>query len=172
MGYNGTALQSLNWVRIKLQMVFLSNITTTNGRQIDRQYPVDISASLDNSTYDFSREEPTPSEWTAWIMLWTRFTHPGLYLIDLLGTWVAPTHHMWDWFYDVIQGVVEHSTGDGVDYYHLLENRTRTCGEQIYVKVCTAPGGKTSGSPASVSFLDGTFIRFLGIGPPLASGPS
>ena len=42
--------------------------------------------------YKFMRKEPTASDWVAWTYFWMHFTHPGLYLIDPLGRWMAPTH--------------------------------------------------------------------------------
>ena len=139
-------------------MLFLSDITTANGRQINKQHLVPTSAKLDNSDYEFAREEPTHSDWTAWIVFWTRFTHPGLYLIDPVGEWTAPTHRKWTWFYDTQEGIVEHLTNGGTEYYHLLQSRTHTRGEQIYVKLRTEIGHKSCGSPATVTFLDETLV--------------
>ena len=67
---------------------------------------------------------------------------------------------------------MEHLTNGGTEYYHLLRSRTRTRGEQIYVKLRTEIGHKPCGSPATVTFLDETSVRLLDYGPPLASGPS
>ena len=112
-GCLGAELRSLNRVRIKLQMLFLSDITAANGRQLNQLHLTPTAATLINSDYDFAREEPTAADWTNWIIFWTRFTHPGLFLIDPLGNWVAPTHRIWTWFYDVRHGIVEHQTIEG-----------------------------------------------------------
>ena len=94
-------------------MPFLSDITAANGRQLNQLHLTPTAATLINSDYDFAREEPTAADWTNWIIFWTRFTHPGLFLIDPLGNWVAPTHRIWTWFYDVEHGIVEHQTIEG-----------------------------------------------------------
>ena len=157
-GCLGAELRSLNRVRIKLQMLFLSDITAANRRQLNQQHQTPMAATLNNSNYDFAIEEPTAADWTKWIILWTRFTHPGLFLIDPLGNWTAPTHRIWTWLYDVEHKIVEHQTNEGIEYYHLLQSRTRTRGEQLYVRTRTEKEGTPMGVPATVSFVDANTI--------------
>ena len=171
-GCLGAELRSLNRVRIKLQMLFLSDIVAANGRQLNQQHLIPTTATLNNSDYDFAREEPTAADWRNWIVFWTRFTHPGLFLMDPLGKWTEPTHRKWTWYYDVEHGIVEHKNGNVVEYYHLLQGRTRTRGEQLYVRTRTEKDKSPEGVPATVSFIDANTINLLGHGPPLTTGPS
>ena len=156
----------------KATNVFFSDMVTASGQQIDRVHLLPQVEELSVSKYNFPREEPTASDWVDWTCFWTRFTHLGLYLVDPLGRWTAPTHRSWSWFYDAAEEVLQHVTEDGVDYHHKTSGRRRTRGEQCYEFLRSEAGASADGRPASISRLSSTLVRYLGFGPPLASGPS
>jgi hypothetical protein len=167
-GYVGEALKSLNRCRLALQMLFLSDIVTADGRNVDRSLLNPVRGEINNSIYQFPREMPTDNDWTEWVMFWTRFTHHGLCLHTPMGRWVAPTHRRWRWYYDVANDVVEHLTDYGVDFYHKADSRSRTRSEQTYIRIRSDPSATPSGNPASVTSINETSIRYLGFGPPFA----
>ena len=120
-------LQSLQRCRICWNALFLSNLTSVNGRQIERRFlspPGPRDKNL--STYDFGTERPTPLDWAAWAEFWGRFTLHGLYLISPLGDWVAPTHRIWEWHYLPDRNTIEQTVDGGMEYYVPTEiGRTR-----------------------------------------------
>jgi hypothetical protein len=131
-GHTGEELRGLNRCRIKLQMLFLSDTMTANGKQIHRPHMLTQVEVQSASKYKFPRQEPMALDWVEWTCFWTRFTHSGLYLIDPLEQCTALTHRNWTWFYDVAEEVLQHTTDDGVDYYHKTSGRRRTRCEQHY----------------------------------------
>ena len=106
-GYDDGALLRLNKVRIRLESLFLSDITTANGRQLDPTYFTDRSPHVTRSSYEWAEERPTASDFLLWNEALTRITGPGHYLHDSLGPWIAPTHRTWDWvFHEDTQQVI------------------------------------------------------------------
>ena len=84
-GYQGADLGRLNRVRLRLEILFLSDITTTNGRQIDPMYLVDRCHTVSRSTYEWPEERPTATDFQFWTAALQRITGPGYYLHDSLG---------------------------------------------------------------------------------------
>jgi len=68
--------------------------------------------------------------------------------------------------------VIKHITLDCVVYFHLSSWRMRTQGEQIYKRLRFELEAEAVGVPVSVAILENTTVRYLGFGPPLASGLS
>ena len=163
---------SMDQEYLKLEMLFLSDMVTANGRQIDRQHLLSRGDEAGKSKYTFPREEPTASDWLELTCFWTRFTHPGLYLMEPLGRWVAPTHRNWLWFYDAAEEILQHVTKYGVDYYHRTSGSRRTRGEKYYEYLRSEIGTRADGRPTSILQLSRTSVRYLGFGPPIATGPS
>ena len=172
-GYTGEALGRLNRCRIARQMLFLSDIVTANGRQVERNYLAPVEGTINHSRYSFGREEPTTQDWVEWVAFWARETSPGFYLDQPLEAWVAPSHRRWEWFYNRADDIVEQITADGVAYYHpYTAGRRRTRGEQAYCLTYTQANTVPQGNPVSVQLGDeGIIIRGV-FGPPLAVSPS
>ena len=55
----------LNQVRICLESMFLADITTENGRQIDPLYLIHLN-NISRSTYDWPEEQPTAGDFRLW----------------------------------------------------------------------------------------------------------
>ncbi len=155
-------------------MFFLSDAANAGGRTLDERYLNKPSTDRERSTrLSFGEERPTDSDWSEWQTFWRRFTKQDGTLDRPLGKWIHPSHHIWEWFYDVELDVVERQRPDGVDHYFPLPGLQRTRGNQLYALetshgldmvatglLCTVQG-----------FSDGT-ICLLDHGPPLVTCPS
>jgi hypothetical protein len=81
---------SWNRCRIACKALFLSNITTPDGKQIDSRYLNSwLVKDAPLSSYDFCREEPSESDWAIWSQFWYKYTYPGLVLAVSLGPWIC-----------------------------------------------------------------------------------
>ena len=99
LGYVGEALQSINRCRIACCALFLSCISSANGRFLDptRGLPdFDYSRS---SEYIFPPEKPSRADWKVWQQLWQRYCLPDGSLPRALGKWRHRTHRKWEWFF-------------------------------------------------------------------------
>ena len=106
MGYRGKELKSINRVRIAQEALFVSDITTANGKYIEAHLQSWWVESLEGdmgehrSKLQFSREDPTAADWKIWKKALQRLTSgPNLLLNNPLGKWRAPSPRIWRQFY-------------------------------------------------------------------------
>ena len=119
-GYDSDQLWCLNWVWIRLQALFLSNITTANGRSIKPINLNDRAPKVNRSKYHWPKERPTPANFQLWRQAITCITGPVLYLHDSLGPWrIAPTHQVWNWRWSPADNVIIHLKPSGINYFSL-----------------------------------------------------
>ena len=79
-------LRSLKRCRICWNALFLSDLTSANGQQIERRFlsPLDrIGGRL--SSFKFGQERQSAADWAAWAEIWGRYTLHGLCLVSPLG---------------------------------------------------------------------------------------
>jgi hypothetical protein len=79
----------LNRCRVFLQALFLSDITTADGKYIEN-FVFDPGGATKRSRYSFPREQPTRQDWDCWINFWHEYTTTGGKLISPLGGWITP----------------------------------------------------------------------------------
>ena len=91
-GAKGEILKSLNRCRLKLKLMFLSDMVMANRRQLDVRLLREIGDEIKASKYNFPKEEPTREDWQVWERLWVQNTEPGMILQKTLGNWINPTH--------------------------------------------------------------------------------
>ena len=165
-------LRGLQRCRICWNALFLSDLTSANGRQIERRFLSPPSTDdMHLSSLRFGQERPTPADWAAWAEFWGRFTEQGLYLVTPLGEWVAPTHRYWEWHYLPDSDTIERAIDDGIEYYAATRGG-RTRGDRKFAKESThRDGRKPEGFPCSVvrGNTDNS-ITLHNYGPPL-KGP-
>ncbi len=77
--------QSLNRCHLKWECLFLSDIVTAGGRQLEKHMLDPPEVSADHSNYTFPREEPTAKDWQIWRQFWESYSLSGLYLHQPLG---------------------------------------------------------------------------------------
>ena len=94
-GATGPKLTSLNRCRLALQMLFLLDIVSANGRWVEKLLTLPPTDDTKRSWFSFPREEPTSVDWVRWLEFWDQFTETGGYLPQPLGQWLAPTHRIW-----------------------------------------------------------------------------
>ena len=73
----GKKLQSMNRCRIYQQVLFLSDMVSANGRQVDTYLTVPLQYDPGRLMYNFAREEPTARDWILWFEFWDQYTEPG-----------------------------------------------------------------------------------------------
>ena len=91
------ATRSLNRCRCYLSALFLSDITTADGKYLE-QLAMIPSENGTKSRYKFSREVPTQAVWKRWQRFWTDYTTTGKRLPVELGRWINPTPEHGDGF--------------------------------------------------------------------------
>jgi hypothetical protein len=163
-GYAKQDLIRLNKVRIRLESMFLSDITTANGRQIDPLYLIDRPNTASRSTYDWPEERPTAGDFRLWNDAIARITGPGLFLHDSLGPWTNTTHRKWDWKISWDTGDIIHIKPTGLnEYYSSVGGRTRI--NQVYRRHKISDQALPADAlPCSVQLLRPGHVRFLNNG--------
>ena len=73
-GLDKEDLMSVSRVKGKLGVIFLSDVTTADGKYLE-EYACDPQASLSSRTkFNFPREEPTRQDWEVWRYFWRQHT--------------------------------------------------------------------------------------------------
>ncbi len=93
-----TTTSSLSRCRGFLEAIFLSDITTADGRYLE-QFVFELAKITSRSKYTFPREKPSRKDWDLWFDFWHNFMMAGGKLNVPLGKWVKPTHRIWRWYY-------------------------------------------------------------------------
>ncbi len=106
-------LRRLNRCRVHLQVLFLSNIASTDGSFIMKCYKKGKRDPYRQSSLDWPYQ-PTPP-WQDWT-LWENTLHhleTGVKLTTALGNWCSPSHQNWHSFYDpvTLELFLEYPTG-------------------------------------------------------------
>ena len=140
---------SLNRVRMKLQAIFLSCITTFGGNQISNEnlYPQEDESPT--STYQFPKQAPTPTDWIRWRKFWHK-VYPNNLLLPLpLGKWKMPSHKLWKWVLDTKRDILYRQTRTQVEYYtRVTYSSTRSGG--AFAKVGQVDYMPYKGTPVDV----------------------
>jgi hypothetical protein len=92
-----TTIRGLNRRRGSLEALFLSDITTADGKYLEH-FEFDPGGSAKCSQYTFPREQPMRQDWDSWIIFWHAFTNTGVKLKTPLGRWTNPTHQILTWY--------------------------------------------------------------------------
>ena len=161
-GYKGEELLQLNRCRVCLNLLFLSDMATANGRGLERVLLGPGGEGWIGSSYVWPREVPTKKDWSLWVEFWTHYTKRGLVLPAPLGKWTGTTHRTWLWYYDRQADVLQRVHEEGIVFYEGTGAR-RTRGSHLYRRSHVAQV-QPSGVPASVEHLDGGQVRLLNTG--------
>ncbi len=97
-GHSREALLQLNWVRLHLQIIFLSNILLASKLRIDPTILWRWDPSAVYSTKKWPKEEPRESDFELWREA-VEDICPSRLRIHSVGEFVAKTHriHAWQW---------------------------------------------------------------------------
>ena len=69
-------VRSLNRCRGFLGVIFLSDMSTADGKYLEK-FVRDPQKNITKSEYKFPREEPTKTDWTWWTKFWLNYTATG-----------------------------------------------------------------------------------------------
>ncbi len=84
-------VKSLNRCRGAFEAIFLSDITTADGRYLEH-FIFDPGRKTSQSLYKFPLKQPTREDWGRWMNFWHSFTATGEKLKVPLGRWSNKTH--------------------------------------------------------------------------------
>ena len=100
LGAKENDLPALQRCRNARGMLWMSNMTSANGRQTENRWlrPAD-RGEINPTALDFTREESTKQDWSTWSEFWLRNFGPGLALVKPLDPWLHTSHRFWEWFY-------------------------------------------------------------------------
>jgi hypothetical protein len=131
---------SWNRCRISCKALFLSDITTPDGKQIDNRYlNKDVMRDPPLSAYDFGREEPSDSDWEMWSQFWHEYTYPSLVLVISLGPWICSSHRPNEWFYNQEADSLFRRVAGGGYYYGRVNSIGRSRSQQRFYLLGPAP---------------------------------
>ena len=117
---------SINRCRCYLHLLFLSDMTTADGRQIDHGLLLGKDSTPRMSKYSFPPEFPTKKDWLTWSDLWRQVLGYHLLLPQPLGEWIHESHISWKWFYDAELDQVIEDCGS-----HMLVFTQQSSGSRI-----------------------------------------
>jgi hypothetical protein len=92
-------MRSLSRCRGALEITFLSDITTADGRYSE-QFVFNPGGNVLRSKYKFPRESPTKKDWEVRFDFWHDFTATRDKLHTPLGIWMA-RNRRWVWYYEI-----------------------------------------------------------------------
>jgi hypothetical protein len=107
---NTIKVARLNRCRVSLQAIFLSDITTADGKYLE-DFVFNPGGKTRQSRYSFPREKPSRQDWDQWVNFWHKYTTTGGKLKSHLGGWINPTHRIWQWYYNKNREVLYHVEG-------------------------------------------------------------
>jgi hypothetical protein len=124
-------IKSLSRCRGALEIIFLSDMTTADGRYLE-QFVFDPGSKIARSKYKFPRECPTKKDWEVWFNFWHDYTATGDKLHIPLGAWIAPTHRTWIWYYNSSTDDLHRVEKGKVYHYLRTENYRITRSSTLY----------------------------------------
>ena len=168
-GHSGTQLRQLNRCRLYLKAIFISDLTSANGRSFLAADPDTYGATAPRqSPYTFPQERPSVDDWTLWYGAWRKITSTGWVLNRPLGRWLHRPDAQWHWYYDEMSNEVW-ELGDSQQRYTPIETRVNTRSHRLF-KAAEPQHGHvqiSSLKTASVSVLAGEAVILHDIGPPM-----
>ena len=160
--------RSLNRCRIVWNAIFLSDVATANGRQVEHhmtQPPT--SKPPPRSIFDFQEQRPTATDWEVWKRFWEQYTLQDHTFHKPLGEWVHTTHREWEWYCNETESVVERSVNSNVDTYH-LEPTSSARRTPLFIKISSRTGAISPHLlPCSIIHHENASIRLRRPGPRL-----
>ena len=160
--------RNLNICRIAWNAIFLSDVETANGRQVEQHMTQPPTAlSQHRSAFDFQEQWLTPADWVVWNNFWDQTTIQGYTLHKPLGAWLHTTHRYWEWYCDDSESLVERKTDDTIETY-LPEPTNSSRRTPRFTKTSSRIGNiSTQLVPCSISHHEDTSIRLHRPGPNL-----
>ena len=147
-------LESIARVRGFLNVIFLSDIVTADGKFLE-QFACEKTSYLCRSKFVFPKECPSDSDWEAWCCFWSSWTVGTHELPSPLGEWISPSHRLWEWHLHDNGKIIYRNRMDGrYDKYVKTNDR----GHRFHLVTMVEDRGKCS--PISVKMHNGNCVRY------------
>jgi hypothetical protein len=169
MDLSPDAIRGLNRCRVSLESIFLSDLTTADGRYLE-DYVFNPGGRGRSFKYKFPREQPTRGDWNQWFDFWHSFATTGDRLKVPLENWTNPTHCIWKWYYREGTNDIQRVEGDTMFFYKPASGFRFTQATRTYHAIHEVPLSPSTicGMPISVTGSFAQQVVKLSVGPPLA----
>jgi hypothetical protein len=169
MDLSPDAIQSLSRCRVSLESIFLSDLTTADGRYLE-DFVFNPGGRDRSSTFKFPRERPTRGDWNQWFDFWHSFATTGAKLNVPLGNWINPTHCIWKWYYRADTDNLQRVEGNTMFLYKPASGFCFTRATRTYHEIYEVPLSPSTicGMPISVTGSSAQQVVKLSVGPSLA----
>jgi hypothetical protein len=169
MDLSPDAIRSLNRCRVSLESIFLSDLTTADGRYLE-DYIFNPGGRGRSSKYKFPRKQPTRGDWNQWFDFWHSFATPGDKLKVPLKNWTSPTHCIWKWYYREDTNDLQQVKGNTMFLYKPALGFCFTRATWTYHAIHEVPLSPSTicGMPILVTGSFAQQVVKLSVGPPLA----
>ena len=169
--------QSWNRCRIACKAIFLSDITTADGKYVDGRYlSPEVLEDPPLSAYQFAQEQPCAEDWAIWVRFWQDFTYPaGFVLVTSLGPWICSSHRPNEWYIEETTLSLFRRTAGGGQLFQRMADIGRTSrSSQKYCLLGPVPSipDLTDYVPCNVTRLDTENVILGASGPPRYDLPS
>ena len=102
-------LAAINRVRKAYRVLYLSDITTIEGTDIEETYREDHqSGSQRQSKFSWPTEKVTPDDRLVWTDAIQRISSLQCVFSYTLGAWTTTSHQIYKWFFDPTTNTVVH----------------------------------------------------------------
>jgi hypothetical protein len=152
-GLSPDTIRGLGRCRGVLKAIFLSDITTADGRYLE-SFVFNPGGTMTKSTFKFPSESPTKDDWNSWLWFnfWHQFTSTGDILKVPLGNWTHKSHCIWKWYYRQQDNDLQRIDRGTVYHYKLAmgHQRTRTMRMYHLIQEEALSPATQLGSPTSI----------------------
>ena len=117
-GYGNFELAQLNRCRLFLQVFFISDIASANGREIDDGYRTSTGNASRRSTWKWPQQGmPDSQAWRLWSRALAHLEEYGKLRVPL-GAWLNAGHQVWEWQIHLQTKIVRQTAEGNTVYYH------------------------------------------------------
>jgi hypothetical protein len=161
---------SLSRCRVSLESIFLSDITTADGRYLE-DFVFNPGGRDQSSSFKFPCEVPMRGDLNRWFDFWHSFTSTRDKLKVPLGNWINPTHRIWNWHYRTDSDDLQRVEGKTMFHYKPASGFCFTRSTLTYHMTHEEPISPATarGLPISDTGFSAQQVIKLSIGPALAT---
>ena len=167
-GVRGAELKSFNRVRIANEALFLSDVTTCNGKYLEDMLLQTVWRDTEEaelgrhrSKFGFWTELPTEKDLKVWEKHLRSCAGSNLHLTQPLGRWIGPSPRIWRYLYDADENILELHYDDKIEVYeHDVDSLDHT-NVLRHVSTIGVSDGRQNTKPVDIEFLVGNKIKIL-----------
>lgn len=151
-------MMSFSRVRGFLEAMFLSDITTIDGKYIE-EWAVMEGVYENRSNLDYPKEQPTKNDWKVWVEIIKSITTSNYGLMTPLGEWKNKSHRIWKWYKDPTHNLLYHNDNDAIVVYE--QKKSSRAGKWSKSE---KEGYKLNGVPVSIKISSNGNIKIRAVG--------